>query len=365
MPALGAPMMKKAGSGDPEFTSAIVLEARRPAAGSGFCPSTGSYTRSRMSGAPEVSVVVPTRDRAGRLAALIEALRAQTLPSDRFEVIVVDDGSRDETAARVERKARSGSIDIRLLRRTGDGPAAARNAGWRAARGQVIAFTDDDCEPTAGWLEEAMRAAGASDVVVQGPTLPIPRESHLLERPFTRTKRISERGPWFQTCNILYPRRLLERLEGFDERFPEALGEDTDLGWRAIEAGAQVEFASGALVHHAVEELGPARYMRHALRGADAVYAFRRHPGLRAEALRYGVFRNPSLAALALAVGGLLLARRSRLAGLLALPYARNLAGRTIASGGGLALAPYLLAYDVVQAYTSLRGSVRHRTLVL
>jgi hypothetical protein len=126
-----------------------------------------------------------------------------------------------------------------------------------------------------------------------------------------------------------------------------------------------VEFAGNAIVHHAVEDLGPAGYMRQALRGADAVYAFRRHPGLRARTLRYGVLRNPSLARLALAIAGLTLARRWRPAALLALPYARNLTGRALSSEGGPALVPYLLAYDLVQAYTSLRGSVKHRTLVL
>jgi glycosyltransferase involved in cell wall biosynthesis len=315
---------------------------------------------------PEVSVVVPTRDRATRLAAALEALRGQSIEPERFEVIVVDDGSTDETRELLDRLPGDGGRAMRAIRLAGDGPAVARNAGWRAARAPLVAFTDDDCEPVATWLEAILGAAAASPgAIVQGATGPIPRESHLLSRPFARTRQIDGPSPWFATCNIAYPRELLERLDGFDQLFPEALGEDTDLGWRALEAGARVEFAPGAVVHHAVEDLGPAGYMRLALRGADAVYAFRRHPGLRARTLRFGVFRNPSLARLALAIFGLLLARRSRIAALLVLPYARNLLGRSIASGGGPALVPYLLAYDLVLAYTSLRGSVRHRTLVL
>jgi GT2 family glycosyltransferase len=319
-----------------------------------------------MATAPDVSVVVPTRDRARRLAGLLGALQGQTLAPDRFEVIVVDDGSRDGTADLLERASSGGRLSLRVLRLDGAGPAAARNRGWRDARAGLVAFTDDDCEPTAAWLEEGLRAsARAPAAIVQGPTRPIPRERGLLERPFTRTKLIERPGPWFQTCNIFYPKELLERLDGFDEVFPEALGEDTDLGWRAREAGAGLEFAEDAVVHHAVEALGPIAHLRQALRGADAVYAFRRHPGLRAEALSYGVFRDPSLARLALALLGLVIFRRRALMLLLALPYGRNVLGRSLSSGGSPLLAPYLVAYDLLQAYTSLRGSLRHGTVVL
>jgi glycosyltransferase involved in cell wall biosynthesis len=318
-----------------------------------------------MSGAPDVSVVIATRDRPARLAAALESLEAQTIGTERLEVIVVDDGSGPETQE-VLARLKDGGPGPRVIHLSGVGPAAARNAGWRAARAPLVAFTDDDCEATPTWLESILAVASASPrAIVQGVTTPIPRESDVLRRPFSRTRLIEERNPWFATCNIAYPRELLERLNGFDELFPEALGEDTDLAWRAIEMGATTEFAPGAVVHHAVEDLGAAGYMRHALRGADAVYAFRRHPGLRAEALRHGVFRNPSIERLALAAAGLVLARRHRAAALLALPYARNLLGRSMSSDAGPLLVPYLVAYDLVQAYTSLRGSIRHRRLVL
>ena len=318
-----------------------------------------------MTAAPEVSVVIPTRDRPERLAAALEALRRQTIEPVRFEIVIVDDGSGEETGELLSRLPDDG-LEVRVIRLSGNGPAAARNAGWRAARAAVVAFTDDDCEPTSTWLEAVLRSASAAPgAIVQGATGPIPREAELLRRPFTRTRSIEGPSPWFATCNIAYPRELLERLDGFDELFPEALGEDTDLGWRALESGARVEFVPDAVVHHAVEELGPRGYMRHALRGADAVYAFRRHPGLRERTLRFGVFRNPSLARMALALAGLALARKRPAASLLALPYARNLLGRAMSTDAGPSLVPYLVAYDLVQAYTSLRGSIRHRTLVL
>ena len=90
---------------------------------------------------PLVSVVVATHNRAARLAALLESLQQQTL--EDFEVVVCDDASSDDTQ---DVLARPWQLDLRHVRRdVAGGPAKARNAGWRAARGRLIAFTDDDC----------------------------------------------------------------------------------------------------------------------------------------------------------------------------------------------------------------------------
>lgn len=317
------------------------------------------------SAVPEIGVVVATRNRADRLAGLLRSLAEQTLAPDRFEVIVVDDGSTDATGQVLDRASLSNHPRIVALRAPGDGPACARNAGWRAARAPLIAFTDDDCEATPDWLEQSVAAAAERPgAIVQGPTTPIPRE---IERagPFTRTNVITEPGPSFETCNIVYPRALLERLNGFDERFPEALGEDTDLGWRARELGAQLHWCERARVHHAVEDVGPVGFLRSALMGRDAVLAFRRHPGLRAE-LRWRVFRNGRLPWLAAALVGISLARRFPLLGtVLALPYARHMARICVRQRTSFLMAPYYALWDLLFLYTALRGSVRHRTLVL
>lgn len=310
--------------------------------------------------------MVATRDRSARLAALLAALREQQIDGSEFELVIVDDGSRDGTAALLERERARPGLRIEILRCQGNGPAAARNAGWRAALAPRIAFTDDDCEPPAGWLSDLVAAAVANpDAIVQGPTTPIPRElDH--EGPFTRTKWIVEPNPWYQTCNILYPRPLLERLGGFDEGFPDALGEDTDLGWRARQLGVELVWHENARMHHAVDDLGPAAYLRTALRGADAVAVFKRYPDLRAETLALGAIRNPALPRLGLAIAGAALSSRTPVtAAVMALPYARHLAARCRARRASLALAPYYAVYDALAAWTSLRGSVRHRTLVL
>src|SRR5437660_469253 len=96
----------------------------------------------------EVSVVVPSHDRPEGLARLLAGLRRQTLAPERFEVIVVDDGSSEPAVVD------SRELLVRVLRHEQSrGPAAARNSGWRAASADVVAFIDDDCVPSERWLE--------------------------------------------------------------------------------------------------------------------------------------------------------------------------------------------------------------------
>jgi GT2 family glycosyltransferase len=314
-----------------------------------------------MNASPRVSVVVVTRNRAARLGRLLRSLREQTLDPDGFEVIVVDDRSEDGTAELVASEAETATFELRGMVAGEDGGlAAVRNRAWRAARGPLVGFVDDDCEATPAWLDEGMRAAVAHPgAAIQGRTLPIPGE---LDRngPLARTKLIEEAGPWYQTCNIFYPRELLERLGGFDERFTVA-GEDTDLGWRAREAGAAIEFAPGALVHHAVEEIGAGGWLRIALRERPLAVLFRDHAGLRAEVARLGVFKGDERARFVLALAGLALAGRFRPAALLALPYARLLAARCRATNAAPYYAAWFAAYDAVALTMAARGAWEHR----
>jgi glycosyltransferase involved in cell wall biosynthesis len=98
--------------------------------------------------APRYSVIVPAYQAEGTIGACVRALNAQTLPRDRYEIIVVDDDSTDRTA----NVAREAGAD-RVLTVPHGGPAAARNAGVDAARGEIVLFTDADCEPSPEWLE--------------------------------------------------------------------------------------------------------------------------------------------------------------------------------------------------------------------
>lgn len=318
-----------------------------------------------QSDAPAISVVVPTRNRRDRLAALLRSLEEQTLPRDRFEVLVADDASEDGTAELLSELSENGlGLQLRTVRRdVPQGPSAARNAGWRAARGEVVAFTDDDCEADPNWLRALVSSPSFGDRVQQGRTEPIPRE---LPRTslFTRTIEVTQLGPYYPTCNVAYPRRLLEELGGFDEEHPSPGSEDTDLALRAFESGADVEYLDDARVFHAVNEYGPLGKLRWALHWSNAMWILGRHPSLRRE-LVLGVFWKRSHALLFLALIGLALAPRMRPALLLALPYSRQLRRRCVAEGATVALAPYLAVYDAVESYAALRGGLWARLLVL
>ena len=297
--------------------------------------------------------MVPTKDRPAGLAAVVAALADQTLDGDRFEVIVVDDGSSPPQRPSEERLA------MRVIRHErARGPAAARNAGWRAAHAPLVAFVDDDCRPAPGWLAAIVEAAAGGDgaVVVQGPVGPPPGERWRLT-PLAHTIEVGGPGGLFVSANIAYARALLERTGGFDERFRRACGEDLELGARATAAGAEVRWAPAAAVEHEVRELGFLGTLRQTLKWTDAVRALAMHPELR-DLLVARVFWRPSHPLLLLAAAGLA-TRRPLLALAAAAPYARH------RSRGGVRWLPVHAAIDATEIATVVAGSVRHRALML
>jgi glycosyltransferase involved in cell wall biosynthesis len=309
-----------------------------------------------------VSVVVATRDRPARLAALLAGLRRQRLDGgDSFEVVVVDDGSGPETAVALGAER---GLDLGVVRyESPRGPGAARNAGWRAARAALVAFTDDDCVPSVGWLAAGLAAHRARpEAIVQGRTEPDPAELHR-NGATSRTLSVAQLGPNYETCNMFYPRELLEELGGFDEDFGlRPGGEDVDLAWRALELGRPAEFAAEAVVYHAVEELGVAGILRQATRWTETTRVFARHPGYRRR-LDHAIFWNGWHYLLVRSALALMLPPGPRR--LLLLRHLLALRRRAREEGSGAWAIPLLLAYDAVELASVARGGLRHRTLVL
>jgi len=317
-----------------------------------------------MAGTPDVSVAVATRNRRDLLVQLLESLKAQTLPRESFEVVVVDDGSTDGTPELLARERDAGELQLQVIRRErAEGPAAARNDAWRAAGAPLVAFTDDDCTATPRWLEAGVAASRAEPgAIVQGRTDPRPDQLDRIS-PFSRTQIIHGVGPLYETCNIFYPRRLLEELDGFAaDTYSMPAGEDTDLAWRALERGVEARYEPEALVHHAVLPAGPVGMLRSALRWHTAIPVFARHPELRRVHLHRGVFWSDVHEHLLRFLLGLVVARRSRLVALvLCRPYLIRLVRRR----SGPLLAPYILLLDLVELASVLRGAARSRVLVV
>jgi glycosyltransferase involved in cell wall biosynthesis len=307
-----------------------------------------------------------THNRVPRLEAMLASLREQTLARDAFEVIVIDDASDDDGATRralaaaVERD----DMDLRVVHRErSGGPAVARNEGWRLARAPLVAFTDDDCRAAPQWLDAGLAVAGAHPGwIVQGRTDPMPEEWDEFS-PFHHTLEIHEAGPSYETCNIFYPRDLLERLGGFDEHnFTGPGGEDTDLAWKAIGEGVQAVFAEDAQVYHAVQWLGPIGKLRLASRWHETMLVFKRYPELRRRHMVARIFwkwEHYMLARLVLA--GLLPRRLWPVKYWLVAPYIHHLTNRRT----GPLLLPYLLLHDVVETVAVVRGAIRYRVLVV
>lgn len=181
----------------------------------------------------EASVIVPTHNRCGLLERLLQSLFGQTLSPDRFEIIVVSDGSTDGTRELVEalRKEHGNLVFIEQASR---GPAAARNAACRAARGKYLAFTDDDCVADRDWLERLLEVFDRTDAVaVQGRT----STDEAACTPLTNQVK-NETGMYgVPTCNAGYRKQIIEIVGGFDESFPFPHNEDADLAWKVEKLG--------------------------------------------------------------------------------------------------------------------------------
>lgn len=194
------------------------------------------------------SVVIPTCDRVEQLAACLDSLApgAQSLPSDRYEVIVADDGSR------VSAKELLGSKYpwVRWVAGPRQGPAANRNSGTRMARGAWLAFIDDDCTADPQWLASLQTAASRSDALaLEGAIHPVgDPEQDLAECP------VNLNGGVFWSANIAVERGLFDAVGGFDASYSIAAHEDQDLFLR-LGALTAIPFVREAVVFHPVRLL--------------------------------------------------------------------------------------------------------------
>lgn len=209
---------------------------------------------SRESFAPMVSIVVPVYNRAGEIGDCLEALLAQNYPSQRLEVIVVDDGSADGTAEVVSR------YPFKLIKQPqNQGQSAARNAGVLAARGEIVAFIDSDCIADPDWLGELVPYFQDPRVALVGGYVDSFFRESLLDRyeevqsPLNLGREVAfgtsaASDFYVPTCNVLIRKNVYLQVGGLDEGL--RLGEDVDLCWRLKETGCRLLYVPQGKVRH-------------------------------------------------------------------------------------------------------------------
>lgn len=200
------------------------------------------------------SVIIPAYNAERTLSLTLEALRRQTVPREEYEVIVVDDGSTDGTAE-VAR-----AYGVRLIRQQNQGPAAARNVGVREARGEIVLFTDSDCEPREDWIEK-LTAPFADPEVVGAKGAYLTRQRSLMARfvqleyedRYDRMARFAQID-FIDTYSAAYRRAVFLANRGFDTIFPTASVEDQEFSFRLAQKGYKMVFVPDARVYHLHDE---------------------------------------------------------------------------------------------------------------
>ncbi|MGH9137291.1 MAG: glycosyltransferase family 2 protein [Acidimicrobiales bacterium] len=319
----------------------------------------------RDSVTPDVAVVVATQNRSRLLPRLVGCLESQTMPKDRFEVVVADNASTDATPEVLETLCSTTSVRLRAVRlETNRGPAAARNAAWRASGAPVVACTDDDCQPEPTWLEAGIRALAHDPNigVVQGRTEhPVDAGSYRWT-DWTVARQVREPTPWFEGCNLFFRRDALDAVGGFDEALGW-IGEETSLGWGILAGGWWRAFADDAVVRHDLGERGFRWHLRARYLEWHHVRTARRYPDFHATFWRPWAMHRFD-AEFALAALGALLGLRWRSGLVLALPYARRRLPRP-GHPRFVRLCCERIAVDAAALAGKLVASVRFRRLVV
>lgn len=223
----------------------------------------------------QFSVVIPTFNRKAALRRCLESLSRQTLSPLDFEVIVVDDGSTDGTAATLE--GLRFPFHYTYFFQPNGGPSSARNLGISRAQGVIVAFTEDDVEVRPDWLQNALACFDEGTVgLLEGRTV----YSHSGKdiRRFEGTSVHS-----FVPCNLFIRRDILSKVGGYDPDFYDPkdglyFREDADLGFRILDRGTVTRIASDVVVEHPLQFTRMAECLRHARRYVFDPLLYKRHP---------------------------------------------------------------------------------------
>jgi len=230
--------------------------------------------------------------RMERLADCLRSCSRLDYPPERFEVIVVDDGGVESLAEVIEQVR--GAMKVTLLRQENAGPATARNTGARAANGEFLVFTDDDCAPAQDWLKMlATRLKASPDCAIGGHT-----ENALTGNSYATATQLlvsyvvkyysetPDRVRFFPSSNLGFPKGKFHYLGGFNVAFPRSAGEDREMCDRWQHRGLQIIHAPQAIVYHYHHLTATTFFRQHFVYGTGAYHFYRHRSSQRGQSMK-------------------------------------------------------------------------------
>jgi len=196
-----------------------------------------------------VSVVIPAYNSESTISKTLEACLNQSYSRNEYEVIVVDDGSTDKTPEIIK------SYPVKYLLQENSGPAKARNLGWKNAKGEIILFTDSDCVPEKDWINKLVALFEYDDIAAVGGTYGNANPEYIVSlcihhEILYRHSALPEYVKFLGSFNLGIRKKILEKLNGFDETYTIACGEDADLTYRISYEGYRMRFSRNNEVGH-------------------------------------------------------------------------------------------------------------------
>ncbi|MCE6989726.1 glycosyltransferase family 2 protein [Dyadobacter sp. CY323] len=323
----------------------------------------------------KISVIIPTYRRPALLQKCLEAIVAQTYPTGLFEVIVVSDGPDAETQALMAQITKRDPAMHLTFQSAPErrGPAAVRNIGWRKSSGELVVFTDDDCIPSIHWLEEywqAYKQAGRVDVAFTGKVeVPVP------DRPTDYEKNVAHLATAeFITANCACTRLALELTGGFDEDFPTAWREDSDLHFKLLKKRVPIIHADRAVVCHPVRKAFWGVSISDQRKSMFNALLFKKHPGFYRQKIHaapvwsyYVIILSSIVALIAWIAGADSVFAAAGIVWLASIAWfiARRLRGTNESLSHRLEMVITSLLIPYLSVYWTLRGAWRYKVLFL
>jgi len=241
----------------------------------------------------KVSIIVPTYRRSQLLKRCINSLLSQDFLKEDYEIVIVSDGVDEQTNKVIlESKANKHFSNIFYyslpIKR---GPAAARNAGWKMARGKLVLFTDDDCIPTYDWVRCYFNAFTfyAEPLVALTGKIIVPTSKNPTDFELN-TAHLEDAD--FVTANCACSKIALEKVNGFDENFTMAWREDSDLHFKLLKQQVPVLKIEEAVVFHPVRQAPWGVSLKEQKKSMFNALLFKKHPELYKELIKSSVLWN-------------------------------------------------------------------------